>query len=67
MTETWLKQINTGVPVDAYCPVDLETGRIIVGLTYIGEPDGEVVGEFWYDKGEIRARLFDTSTKESEE
>lgn len=58
MIEKWLKQRNPPVPIDVYCPVNLETGQIVVGLSYVGEPDGEVVGEFWYEKGEIKAELY---------
>lgn len=60
MKEKWLKQRNPPIPVDAYCPVDLEKGRVMVGLTHIGEPDGEIVGEFWYEGSDIHVKLFES-------
>jgi len=66
MADKWVKRINSNIPVDVYSPINLETGQLTLGLGYIGEPDGEVVGEYWFEKGEIKVRLFDISRKSSE-
>lgn len=61
MNETWLKERNSECPIPVYCPVDLKTGSIMIGLTYLGEPKGDVVGEFWYEEGEVKAELYASS------
>lgn len=57
MNEKWVQQIDTDCPIPVYCPIDLEKGTVVVGLTYIGEPEGEVVGTFEYTKDGIKVHL----------
>ena len=61
MNETWVRQTDTDCPIPVYCPIDLETGVVMVGLTHLGEPDGEIVGTFTYDKDGVEVRLSEQS------
>ena len=57
MTKTWVRQIDSDCPIPAFCPIDLETGVVMVGLTYLGEPEGKIVGTFTYDKEGVKVYL----------
>lgn len=47
MFKRWLRERDT----DCYCPIDDEDGSIVLGMNYIGECPGELVGEFFYREG----------------
>ena len=62
-TQTWVKErTEATIPFTypIYCPINLETGIVKVGLSYVGEPVGLIVGEFWYEEGEIIVHLVGT-------
>jgi len=62
MSKKWVKEKRYDT-MPVYCPIDLETGIIMTGISYIGEPDGEIVGEFWYERGEIKYHLSEGTAK----
>lgn len=52
----WLKQRGTEPPV--YSPID-EDGNIVVGMAFMGEAPGHLVGEFWFNgSGKIGVKLY---------
>ena len=46
---------------DCFCPIDIDNGSIVIGLSLIGFCDGEVVGEYNEDTEKL------TLYKQSEE
>lgn len=48
----WLQERGT----DTYCP--LEGGSVVIGMNYVGDAPGKVVGEFWFDDaGNVHIKL----------
>ncbi len=41
----WVRERNT----DCYCPIEDDNHTVVLGMNFIGDPPGEVVGEFWFD------------------
>jgi hypothetical protein len=60
----WVKWV--GDESEHYCPYDPATGRVTTGLSFIGGPPGEVVGEFYEDEYGFHVQLFTRSLGDSE-
>jgi len=57
MWAEWVKERNTEPPT--YCPLERAENAVVLGMNFIGEPRGKVVGEFWFDdEGELRMELY---------
>ena len=49
-----------GQKFDCYCPYDIKTRILSVGMNIIGKCPGKCVGEFWPDdKGGYQIKLYD--------
>ena len=56
----WLKKRDH----EEYCvitfDVDNKKARLSMRLTVFGRPQGEVIGEYWYEDGELKVEYYKT-------
>ncbi len=71
MNEQWVRlrgQIHDGMP-PAFCPIEFSSDKtsfkLILGLVYIGTPDGEKIGEFNEDTEKLT--LYDSCNNKHSE